>query len=67
MKTYSCHYRTGGVPLFKNKPASELFNLIPCGAKIINGDGWNSQKKEKISKATYLLPNGLHIILTEDK
>lgn len=60
MKTYSCHY-TSGEALFEKKPASELFSLIPAGAKIIGGD----VKGE--SKATFELPNGMKIILTEDK
>lgn len=61
MKTYSCHYAGGGEALFENKPASEIFNLMPVGAKIIGGDA-----KGK-SKATFELPNGMKIILKEDK
>lgn len=60
MKTYSCHY-TSGEALFEKKPASEVFNLMPAGAKIIVGDV-NGKPM-----ATFELPNGMKIILKEDK
>lgn len=60
MKTYTAKLQSGSV-LFEKKNAQEIWNLIPPGAKIVQGDIAGK------SQAIFEMTNGMKFILTEDK